>query len=205
MVSVVSVCQNVGEYVDVWKPAETLPRVLSHGDTCLVRYACTRTRTIGFDVVLEDREYPNTEQLVYRETWPCVDDEDKGNRKRLLIESYRSVLVKFPLALRFRPDLLNYDYFPHTYVKIRLWSIDREQLGRLDHHAHVGSDVYARARVRKEYTRAIRPPYSRPSMTTHVCLSFEGSVLYALELRNIYQCPLERGNLKIILIKNFLN
>lgn len=188
-------CQSIGEHVQLWKLDSFY---LSHGDTALVSYSCNiargTRRIVGFDVILQDAEYPDQDQLVFRDTWPCVEHHRQHTllsiSKRKYVETYRNVMVKFPNALRFRPDYINFDYYPHNFVKIRVWLLDEIELKRFD---YLGADVFNLATIRSETKFRIRPPYSRACITTIVCLSFAASVLHRRELKTIYQCPYEKG------------
>lgn len=56
-------------------------------------------------------------------------------------------------------------------------------------------DFFSLSSVRKEAKLLLRPPYSRQSITSTLCLSFSGSVMYLREKNLLFQCPIENGKI----------
>lgn len=182
--------QNIGEYVDIRGGLES--KYLSHSEMILAAYSChhdptrnTDKKIVGLDVVLEDsQDYPNEDVLVFRETWLC----DRA--------SYRRVEIKLPNELRFRPDLVNNVYYPHNYVKVRIWMMPLSKFARK--RRSIGAHIFDIAEIRMEFQANIKPPFSRPSILSRVCLNFASEILHKSELKSIYQCPYEQETIKLL-------
>lgn len=184
-------CEIVGEYVQL---SELENKYLSDGDSLLVTYSCrieaSKKKLVGIDVVLtDDADHPGKQDVVFEETWPC---ERSPQRPDVIhVQTYRRITIAFANALRFRPDLINRGYFPHRVATIRVWIAYASRVERM---RYLNSDVLGAALVWRKVKAKIRPPFSRPSILSTVCLGFGSTILYQNELKTIYQCPLEHGS-----------
>jgi hypothetical protein len=174
-------------------------KYLSHDDTILVTYACSSMKIIGFELALEDDDYPDKDLIVYRLKWKCPI------KSRSRFEGFKRVQVKLPLALRYRPDLLQRNYYPHTLIKIRCWMLSWVEFERLV-YLNAKNEMFKRALVRVEIRAKMKAPFSRPSMLDLMsCLNgaqLTNELVYKRELNEIYQCKFEQGELKKELIED---
>ncbi len=173
---------------------------MSHNDHLLVFYSCSNTLnekwSFGLEIVLVDQYDSIKTQPIFSKIWKCLKGKTFAHGPNSPFRTAQNemrqqkILVKFPAELRFKPDYLHKVYYVQNFVKIRLWMLDYSEYLTLNKQY----SYYEKAKIKTEYSKMLKPPYSRESKLMFSSLNFPSSILYLRESKTIYTCDYDEGN-----------
>ena len=179
-----------------------------HNNYILISYSCSDS-SLQKIVLAEVGLYNEDDQLVFvvkRKKWRCdpslkilyvannAANNNMNKNNRFVTDTSKKLFIKLPSELKFQPDYLLKSYFYESKIRVRVWMVDALAYARFKRTNTVPYSFFS-TRTRAEVDVALKPPYSRPSRLTELCLNFAGDVFYLREKFAIHACIREDGNL----------
>ncbi|XP_055493965.1 protein sel-1 homolog 3-like isoform X4 [Leucoraja erinacea] len=149
-----------------------------------IEYLCSEPSTVGVEVLVStDVKIGVT---VYRKKWKC--------KKRLNTFSNRTLWVKFPNIMLYRPDNLIKHSIVINNVILRAWIINTNRAASENREATFYEQAIARTyKLLKTFS-----PFERPYKDHKHCLQWDTEKIEAIKEKHIPQCLLENDVVELL-------
>ncbi|XP_051866335.1 protein sel-1 homolog 3-like isoform X2 [Pristis pectinata] len=149
-----------------------------------IQYLCSEPSTVGVEVIVStDVKIGVT---IYKKKWKC--------KKHLDTSSNRTLWVKFPSIMLYRPDYFIRQSVAVSSVILRAWIINTN-LGAHENHK---ATFYEQALVRTYKLLKTFSPFERPYKDHKHCLRWDTEKIQTIKEKHIPQCLLENDVVELL-------
>ncbi|XP_067893299.1 protein sel-1 homolog 3-like isoform X3 [Heterodontus francisci] len=149
-----------------------------------IEYLCSEPSTVGVEAIISTDIKIGV--MVYKKRWKC--------EKRLHTLRNRTLWVKFPNIMLYRPDYLIQRSIAISNVMLRAWIINTDFGTYKSHNA----TVYEQAVTRTYKLLETLSPFDRPYKDHKECLQWDTEKIQAIKEKQIPQCLLENDVVELL-------
>ncbi|XP_048392480.2 protein sel-1 homolog 3-like isoform X2 [Stegostoma tigrinum] len=149
-----------------------------------IEYLCSELSTIHFEVIVSTDVKSGA--IISRKRWKC--------EKRLNTLRTRTLWVKFPNIMLYRPDYVLRHSIVINYVMLRAWIINNGFGAREGHNLF----VYEQATTRTYKFLKTLSPFERPYKDHKECLQWDTEKIQAINERKVLQCLLDSDVVELL-------
>ncbi|XP_078071744.1 protein sel-1 homolog 3-like isoform X2 [Mustelus asterias] len=149
-----------------------------------IEYLCSEPSTVGVEVIVSTDV--KTGITIYRKRWKC--------EKHLHTLRIRTLWVRFPSIMLYRPDYLIRRSFVINNVILRAWIINTD----FEAYKNLNAAVYEQAMTRTYKLLKTLSPYERPYKDHKECLQWDKEKIQAIKEKQIPQCLLENDVVELL-------
>ncbi|XP_062899407.1 protein sel-1 homolog 3-like isoform X5 [Mobula hypostoma] len=149
-----------------------------------IEYLCSEPSTVGVEVIVSTDVKVGV--TIYKKKWKC--------KKHLDASSNRTLWVKFPSIMLYRPDYFIRQSIDVSNVVLRAWIVNNN----LGAHGNHKATFYEQALARTYKLLKTFSPFERPYKDHKHCLPWDTEKILAIRKKNILQCLLENDVVELL-------
>ncbi|XP_072920980.1 protein sel-1 homolog 3-like isoform X3 [Hemitrygon akajei] len=149
-----------------------------------IEYLCSEPSTVGVEVIVSTDVKIGVN--IYKKKWKC--------EKHLDAPSNRTLWVKFPSIMLYRPDYFIRQSIAVSSVLLRAWIVNNN----LGAHGNHKANFYEQALARTYKLLKTFSPFERPYKDHKHCLQWDTEKILAIREKHILQCLLENDVVELL-------